>query len=113
MIRLGVIADDFTGATDIVRQWCTAFRIGHHHPVTPMTNANLMRLMDAQAHGRTGNVPMDVVSRGVAEIRRALAELKAKGFRYAVLDAIQDTDLKAIGAAVSDMPRTALPDPST
>lgn len=74
-----------------------------HHPVTPMTDSNLMRLMDAQSRGRTGNVPSTVMDRGADAVRAALEELKAKGFRYAVLDALNDAHLVTMGQAVADM----------
>lgn len=74
-----------------------------HHPVTPMTDANLMRLMDAQSRGKTGNVPSSVMDQGAAAVRAALAALKQQGFRYAVLDALNDAHLLVMGQAVSDM----------
>ncbi|WLE00780.1 four-carbon acid sugar kinase family protein (plasmid) [Agrobacterium leguminum] len=73
------------------------------HPVTPMKDANLMRLMDAQSEGKTGNVPIGVVEKGAAAIQLALSGLKKSGFRYAVLDALTDDHLTAIGKAVSEM----------
>jgi uncharacterized protein YgbK (DUF1537 family) len=75
-----------------------------HHPVTPMTDANLMRLMEAQAQGKAGNVPSSVMDQGPAAVRAALAALKANGIRYAVLDALNDTHLVTMGEAVADMP---------
>jgi uncharacterized protein YgbK (DUF1537 family) len=74
-----------------------------HHPVTPMTDSNLMRLMDAQSRGCTGNVPSRVMDNGVAALRASLAELKAGGFRYAVLDALNDAHLTTMGQAVEGM----------
>lgn len=75
-----------------------------HHPVTPMTDANLMRLMDAQSRGKTGNVNHAIVRQGAGSIRATLHQLRAEGCRYAVLDALDDDDLIAIGQAVKDMP---------
>lgn len=75
-----------------------------HHPVTPMLDANLMRLMDVQAQGTTGNVPVRVVAKGHEAVRAALADLRNAGHRYAVLDAISDEDLVTLGRAISDMP---------
>jgi uncharacterized protein YgbK (DUF1537 family) len=74
-----------------------------YHPVTPMTDANLMRLMDAQSQGRTGNVPSTVMDQGADAVRKALAALKANGFRYAVLDALNDAHLVTMGQAVAGM----------
>ncbi len=75
-----------------------------HHPVTPMLDANLMRLMEAQARGRAGNVPLPVVERGAGAVRRALDGLKSGGVRYAVLDTATDEHLEILGRAVLDLP---------
>lgn len=74
-----------------------------NHPVTPMTDASLIRLMDGQAQGSTGLVPVGVVERGVVAVAESLSELKAAGKRYAVLDALNDRHLNILGAAVSKL----------
>jgi uncharacterized protein YgbK (DUF1537 family) len=74
-----------------------------HHPVTPMTDANLMRLMDAQSLGKTGNVPSTVMDQGADAVRDSLACLKQQGFRYAVLDALNDAHLASMGQALTGM----------
>ncbi|MFQ4150290.1 3-oxo-tetronate kinase [Arthrobacter sp. LAPM80] len=74
-----------------------------NHPVTPMTDSNLVRLMDGQARGTTGLVPLQVVERGTEAVTEALAALKAAGNRYAVLDALNDQHLSVLGAAVTEM----------
>ena len=73
------------------------------HPVTPMRDSNLMRLMDAQSRGRTGNVNSSVMDAGPEAVRQALARLRAEGFRYAVLDALSDAHLMVMGQAVAGM----------
>lgn len=74
-----------------------------HHPVTPMTDSNIMRVMEAQSRGKAGNVPSSVMDQGVEAVRAALASLKARGMRYAVLDALNDAHLAVMGAAVAEM----------
>lgn len=74
-----------------------------NHPVTPMTDSNLVRLMDGQAQGSTGLVPVDVVEQGAAAVGDALAALKAAGHRYAVLDALNDKHLNVLGEAVAGL----------
>ena len=71
------------------------------HPLTPMRDANLMRLMDAQSHKRSGLIPLQVVRQGVAAIEAAVDALRARGVSYGVVDAIGDTDLLAIGHAAA------------
>src|SRR4051812_34063523 len=74
-----------------------------HHPVTPMLDANLMRLMEAQSRGKCGNVKSDDVDRGVDAVRAALDTLGAEGNRYAVLDVLNATHLEVVGRAVAGM----------
>jgi len=69
------------------------------HPLTPMTDANLVRVLQAQTRHPVGLVAFDTVARGAAAIRDAFAGLRADGRRYAIVDALRDDDLMAIGAA--------------
>jgi uncharacterized protein YgbK (DUF1537 family) len=71
------------------------------HPLTPMRDANLVRLMAAQTRRRVGLIPWPVVASGAASIRHAVDALRAQGISYAVADAIDDRDLEAIGAAAA------------
>lgn len=75
-----------------------------HHPLTPMTDANLVRVLQAQTQRRVGLVAADVVARGAAAIGERFAALRAEGVQIAVLDAIGDDDLRRIGAALDGMP---------
>ena len=74
-----------------------------NHPVTPMHDANLMRVMQSQAKGLAGNIAYPIIEKGEAAIREALDKLKNSGIQYAVLDALNDSHIKSLGAAVSDM----------
>ena len=74
-----------------------------HHPLNPMTDSSLIRLMQAQAQGRAGLVPYAAVRTGAAALRTALQALRNEGFRYAVIDTVQDEDLDTIAAACADM----------
>lgn len=73
-----------------------------NHPITPMTDANLMRLMDAQARGNTGLVAYADVIRGADHVKARFAELKAQGYRYAVVDAADNSQLEVLAEAVAD-----------
>ena len=70
-----------------------------HHPLTPMTDANLVRVLQAQSRGKVGLVAWAAVAAGEPAIRARLAALEAEGVRLAVVDAITDADLHAIAAA--------------
>ncbi len=72
-----------------------------HHPLTPMRDANLVRVLSRQTDGTVGLVPWATVSQGTQAIRRAMNALKEQGRRYAIVDAITEADLIAIGAAAA------------
>lgn len=71
------------------------------HPLTPMRDPNLVRVLSRQTDGTVGLVPFATVEGGAAAIRDALSALKEQGRRYAIVDALTDTHLQAIGAAVA------------
>jgi uncharacterized protein YgbK (DUF1537 family) len=74
------------------------------HPLTPMTDANLVRVLQAQSRRKVGLVKFDAVAKGAAAIRARFDALKAEGAGMAVVDAVSDADLVAIGEACEDMP---------
>ena len=74
------------------------------HPLTPMRDANLVRVLSRQTPRRVGLVPWPVVQHGPNAIRAAFAELRAAGTTYAIVDAIDDEDLLDIGTACADLP---------
>jgi uncharacterized protein YgbK (DUF1537 family) len=75
-----------------------------NHPLTPMTDANLVRVLRQQAGRQAGLVDHATVSRGAATIRARFAALREQGHGFAVVDALSDADLDAIGAACADLP---------
>lgn len=74
-----------------------------NHPLTPMTDANLVRVLQAQTRRKVGLVAHETVARGPAAIRERFDALRAQGIGVAVLDAISDADLMQIGAALDRM----------
>ncbi|WP_338564406.1 3-oxo-tetronate kinase [Erwinia sp. E_sp_B01_3] len=74
-----------------------------HHPVTPMTDSNLLRLMEAQSQGKAGLIASQTLDRGADAVREALAGLKEQGVRYVVLDALNEQHLLTQGEAVCEM----------
>ncbi len=74
------------------------------HPLTPMTDANLVRVMQAQTKRRVGLVNYATVSKGADAIKAAFQNLQDQGYGVAVVDAISNTDLMAMGAALASMP---------
>jgi uncharacterized protein YgbK (DUF1537 family) len=75
-----------------------------HHPLTPMRDANLVRVLQQQVTGRVGLADAGVVGQGAVAIRARFAGLREQGFRFAVVDALSNGDLESIGAACADLP---------
>ena len=75
-----------------------------HHPLTPMTDANLVRVLAAQTSVPVGLIDHRVVGAGPDAIRGRLAELERDGVGIAVVDAISNDDLLRLGPALAGMP---------
>ncbi len=75
-----------------------------HHPLTPMTDANLVRVLQAQTRRRVGLVPHEVVAQGAEAIAQRFEALRAEGVGVAVVDAVGNADLLRIGQALAGMP---------
>ncbi|MGE5668945.1 MAG: 3-oxo-tetronate kinase [Betaproteobacteria bacterium] len=73
------------------------------HPLTPMRDSNLVRVLARQTRRRVGLVPWSVVRHGAPAIRQAFDQLAAEGVAMAIVDAIEDDDLMAIGAACAGL----------
>ena len=73
-----------------------------HHPLTPMTDASLVRVLARQTPHKVGLVALKQVQSGSAVLREALDKLSAQGVRHVVVDAVADTDLGIIGEAIGD-----------
>jgi uncharacterized protein YgbK (DUF1537 family) len=74
------------------------------HPLTPMTDACLPRVLQAQVQGRVGLAAHAAVSQGVDALRGCLSALRAEGCRYAVVDAVDNGALHTIAAACQELP---------
>jgi uncharacterized protein YgbK (DUF1537 family) len=73
-----------------------------HHPLNPMTDSSLVRVLARQTKHKVGLVPLKQVQAGSATLRDALDKLAADGVRHVIVDAVADTDLGIIGEAVGD-----------
>jgi len=74
------------------------------HPLTPMTDANLVRVLQAQTKRKVGLIKYDTVDRGTSTLRERIAALRAAGVGMAIVDAVSDGDLRVIGEACADLP---------
>jgi uncharacterized protein YgbK (DUF1537 family) len=75
-----------------------------NHPLTPMTDPNLVRVLQAQCKRRVGLIDYTVVARGAQAIEERIAQLKADGVSIAVVDAVSNDDLLRMGPALQEMP---------
>lgn len=75
-----------------------------NHPLTPMTDANLVRVLQAQTRRKVGLIDYATVARGAASIRERIAQLRAEGVGVAIVDAVSNDDLMRLGPALADMP---------
>ncbi len=73
------------------------------HPLTPMRDANLVRVLGRQTKGKVDLVPLATLRRGAAAVRAAFAELASKGIAYAIVDAVEDNDLLILDEAAADL----------
>jgi uncharacterized protein YgbK (DUF1537 family) len=70
------------------------------HPLTPMRDSNLMRLLAPQVKGNVGLVNRLAVAQGADAIRARMAQLQADGVAHVVVDAVAEADLFTIARRV-------------
>jgi len=75
-----------------------------NHPLTPMTDANLVRVLQAQCRRKVGLIDYRAVAQGEAAIRARIKLLRAEGAGLAIVDAISNEDLMRLGPALKDQP---------
>ena len=74
------------------------------HPLNPMHDSDLRRVLGRQTHLPVGLVAFADVAAGPDAIRAALAREAEAGRPIAIVDALTDGHLRNIGAAVAHMP---------
>jgi len=72
------------------------------HPLNPMHDSNLVRVLARQSKTKIGLVELATVTRGADAVRAKLADLAGKGIGAAIIDAVFDRDLETIGAVARD-----------
>jgi uncharacterized protein YgbK (DUF1537 family) len=72
------------------------------HPLTPMRDSNLVRVLQRQTSIKVGLVPYSTVDRGAAAIKDAFDGAAKEGTRFVVVDAVCDRHLLDIGTAAED-----------
>ncbi len=74
------------------------------HPLTPMTDANLVRVLQRQSAKKVGLLRYDTLAQGVEASRTAIAKLRADGVGIAIVDATSNADLMTMGEAFAELP---------
>ena len=74
-----------------------------NHPLTPMTDPNLVRVMQSQTRRKVGLIDHQVVVQGATAIRERIQQLRADGVGVAIVDAVSNDDLLRMGPALKDM----------
>ncbi|MCP2088450.1 UNVERIFIED_ORG: uncharacterized protein YgbK (DUF1537 family) [Paraburkholderia sediminicola] len=74
-----------------------------NHPLTPMRDANLVRVLQRQTGSKVGLVRYDTVAKGVSSVRESFAALRGDSVRIAIADAVSDADLYVLGEACADL----------
>ena len=75
-----------------------------NHPLTPMQDANLVRVMQAQTQRQVGLIDYKTVAQGASVIRERISALRSEGVGVAIVDATSNADLLLLGPALKDMP---------
>lgn len=74
------------------------------HPLTPMRDPDLVRVLQRQTTLKVGLVPYEVVDQGAEAIAAAFKDAQGQGIEVAILDALTDRHLTEIGRAIVHMP---------
>ena len=75
-----------------------------NHPLTPMTDPNLVRVLQAQTARKVGLIDHRTVAESTAAIGRRIEALRAEGVGIAIVDAVSNDDLMRLGPALKGMP---------
>ena len=72
------------------------------HPLNPMHDSNLVRVLARQSKTKVGLAELAVLTRGADAVRARLSDLAGKGIGAAIVDAVFDRDLETIGTVALD-----------
>lgn len=74
-----------------------------NHPLTPMTDPNIVRVLQSQTKRKVGLIDYQVVSQGVEAIERQVAALRSAGVDIAIVDIISDADFYRLAPALRNL----------
>ncbi|EJC72496.1 hypothetical protein Rleg10DRAFT_0914 [Rhizobium leguminosarum bv. trifolii WSM2012] len=67
------------------------------HPLNPMHDANLVRVLARQSHGAVGLIDLNAIAAGPGAVKAKLDALRTAGVTLAIADAIFERDLETLG----------------
>jgi len=73
-----------------------------HHPINPMLDSKLERLLAQQSPSTCGHVFYSVVAKGTKAVKETIANLQADGVQNIIVDVINDEDLTTIAEATKE-----------
>lgn len=77
------------------------------HPLNPMTDANVMRLLAAQTPNAVGRIDLSTIQKGVEAVTHALSRCQAVGARHIIVDTFSEADLHTLASALHNVPLLA------
>ncbi|EMX9179350.1 four-carbon acid sugar kinase family protein [Citrobacter sedlakii] len=77
------------------------------HPLNPMTDANLIRLLTAQTASAVGRIDLRTIQKGVEAVTHALERCQSEGVRHVIADTFSEADLQTLAQALRHTPLLA------
>ncbi|UYG09303.1 3-oxo-tetronate kinase [Halomonas sp. M4R1S46] len=75
-----------------------------HHPLNPMCDADLVRVLSRQTSHSVGLVSHEVEAQGSRAVREHLDHLAGQGVRHVICDTLDEADLEILAGAIVDYP---------
>ncbi len=74
-----------------------------HHPLNPMQDADLVRVLAQQTPHPVGLLPHATLAQGAEAAQVRLTELRRDGIRHVICDTLDENDLSVIAETVADL----------
>lgn len=74
-----------------------------HHPLTPMTDSDIVAVMGRQTDGDVGRLSLLTIREGVHAATTAIKQQQAAGVRHLVADAVDESDLRIIAESAGEL----------
>jgi len=75
-----------------------------HHPLNPMQDADLVRVLARQTPHPVGLLAHATLAQGTEAAQARLAELQHEGIRHVICDTLDDNDLSVLAETLADLP---------